>query len=161
MTSGSNTSSDISVSSNKTLIYSMAGLGAALILAFTLIIIFYEGDKTLALAGLVTIAGLIVPQIMTFKSSTENAVKITHVAEDLSKNTEKTNATFKLVDGQMTEFKRLMKLYADSEAARVGAEQKAEGIVVGQNTPVAEPDPTLAIDPTLKKAAKPNVGDKQ
>lgn len=156
MTNGSG-----SGTSNNTLIISIGVLGATLITAFTVIILFYEGDKTLALAGLVTVAGLIVPQIMTFKSSTENAVKITHVAEDLSKNSAKTDATFKLVDGQMSEFKRLMKLYADSEAARVGAEQKAEGIVVGQNTPVAEPDPSLAIDPSLKKDAKPTVGDKQ
>lgn len=145
--------------SNNVLIISIGILGATLIIAFTSIIIFYQGDKTLALAGLVTVAGLIIPQIMTFKSSTENAVRITGVAEDLSKNTAKTDATFKLVDGQMAEFKRLMKLYADSEAARVGAEEKAAGIVQGQNTPVMDQDPSLAIDPALRKPSKPNVGD--
>lgn len=147
--------------SNNTLIISIGVLGATLIIAFTTIILFYEGDKTLALAGLVTVAGLIVPQIMTFKSSTENAVKITTVDEKLDKNTAKTDATFKLVNGQMIEFKRLMKLYADSEAARVGAEEKAKGIVEGQNTPVADPDPSLAIDPALKQDARSKVGDKQ
>lgn len=139
----------------------MGILGASLIFAFTLIIIFYEGDKTLALAGLVTIAGLIVPQIMTFKSSTENAVRIEALDKKQDVNTEVTKDTFTLVDGQMSEFKRLMKLYADSEAARVGAEEKAAGIVQGQNTPVIDQDPTLAIDPSLKKAEKAKVGDKQ
>lgn len=148
-------------SSNNTLIISMGILGASLIFAFTLIIIFYEGDKTLALAGLVTIAGLIVPQIMTFKSSTENAVRIEALDKKQDVNTEVTKDTFTLVDGQMSEFKRLMKLYADSEAARVGAEEKAAGIVQGQNTPVIDQDPTLAIDPSLKKAEKAKVGDKQ
>lgn len=148
-------------SSNNTLIISMGILGASLIFAFTLIIIFYEGDKTLALAGLVTIAGLIVPQIMTFKSSTENAVRIEALDKKQDVNTEVTKDTFTLVDGQMSEFKRLMKLYADSEAARVGAEEKAAGIVQGQNTPVIDQDPTLAIDPALKKAEKAKVGDKQ
>lgn len=146
--------------SNTTLIISIGVLGATLIIAFTTIIIFYEGDKTLALAGLVTVAGLIIPQIMTFKSSTENAVKIAAVDNKLDKNSAKTEATYKLVDGEMTEFRRLMKLYADSEAARIGAEEKAAGVIIGQNTPVVDQDAALAIDPALKRAAKAKVGDK-
>lgn len=145
--------------SNNVLIISVGILGATLVMSFTAIILFYEGDKSLALAGLVTVAGLIVPQIMTFKSSTENAVKINTVDEKLDKNSAKTDATFKLVDGQMGEFKRLMKAYAESEAARVGAEQLAAGIVQGQNTPVLDQDPKLAIDPALKAPNGPKMGD--
>lgn len=144
---------------NNTLIIAIAIISAALIAAFTSIVLFYSGDSSIIIGSLTLLAGVIFAQLATFKSSTDNAEKITVVDRKLDSNTSTTKETLKLVDGQMTEFRRLMALYAASEAARVGAEQKAVGIVIGQNTPVVDPDPALAIDPAMKHDEKPTLGD--
>lgn len=144
---------------NNTLIITIAIISAALIAAFTSIVLFYKGDSSIIIGSLTLLAGVIFAQLATFKSSTDNAANIATLDKKQDVNTAVTKDTFKLVDGQMAEFKRLMRAYAESEAARVGAEQKAEGIVIGQNMPVIDPDPKLAIDPALKHAEKPVIGD--
>lgn len=144
---------------NNTLIITIAIISAALIAAFTSIVLFYKGDSSIIIGSLTLLAGVIFAQLATFKSSTDNAANIATLDKKQDVNTAVTKDTFKLVDGQMAEFKRLMRAYAESEAARVGAEQKAEGIVIGQNMPVIDPDPKLAIDPALKQDVKPKMGD--
>src|SRR6476659_4645237 len=104
---------------NRTLIITLGCIGVALVAAFVAIILFYEGDKGLVLAGLVTVAGLIIPQLLSLKSSAENAVRLEAVDQKLDasnvktnkkieENTAKTELTHTIVNSRMDEFIRTM-----------------------------------------------------
>lgn len=154
--------------SEKTQLWIYGIVGAALIVSFTVITLFYPDDKGIVYAALSVLAGLIFAAIKNAQTSVSNAADLKIVKADLAENNnttakvlDKSEQLVTQVDGRMTQMLALMERLTASKVETAAAVGKAEGIVIGQNTPVAEQNPELAIDPTLKKDAKAKVGDKQ
>jgi len=117
---------------NRSLIIVLGGLGVALIAAFVAIVLFYEGDEGLAIAGLVTIAGLIIPQLLSLKASTDNAVKLDQVEQKIVDNTATTDLTHRAVNSRMDEMIETVKRLGEAQQRLVAAQELARGITIGR-----------------------------
>jgi hypothetical protein len=125
---------------NNVLIGALGGLGLALIAAFVAIIVFYAGDKGLAIAGLVTVAGLIIPQLLSLKSSTDNAAKLEQVDQKLDDNTAVTTETHLAVNSRMDDMIETVKRLSEVQQDLVAAQSLARGIATGREQMGAAPD---------------------
>ncbi len=61
---------------NIILIVTLGALGAVLILASVIIFVFVPGDRASAIAHLIAVGGLLVPALLTLKSSVSNAGRL-------------------------------------------------------------------------------------
>jgi hypothetical protein len=132
---------------NDSLIIALSILGLSLIAAFVAIIVLYTGDKGIAIAGLVTVAGLIIPQLLSLKASTENAAKLESVGQKIDTNTAITQNVEQVAhETHLAVNSRMDELIARvEEQGRVQGELKAalalkEGIAVGREQMGAHPD---------------------
>lgn len=137
---------------NRTLIIVVGCLGGLAIAAFVAIALFYTGDKGIVFAGLTGLIVLFIPQLLSLKASTENTAKLVAVNTKLDSNTATTNQandtatrTEIAVDGRITQLMQTVEKLAAAQTALVGAEQLAAGIVIGQNTPLADQNPDLGV----------------
>jgi hypothetical protein len=124
---------------NTTLIIALSALGAVLVAAFVAIVLFYAGDKGLAIAGLVTVAGLIIPQLLSLKSSTENAAHLKQVDQKVDDNTAITERvaqvateTHLAVNGRMDDLIRKVQELAETQRQLAAAAALAKGIDIGR-----------------------------
>lgn len=129
---------------NRSLIISLAGVGVSLIVAYVAIFIFYQGDKALAIAGLTTVAGLVIPQLLSLKASTDNAAKIQQVDDKLVDNTVTTDATHRLVNSRMSELIATVQRLAEVQKQLVGAQALARGITIGREQTAHDTGPQIA-----------------
>lgn len=149
---------------NRTLIIVVGCLGALAIAAFVAIALFYEGDKGIVFAGLTGLIVLFIPQLLSLKASTDNSAKLSAVNTKLDSNTattiqanETATRTEIAVDGRITQLMETVEKLAAAQTALVGAEKLAEGIVIGQNTPVVDQNPELGVQTDEQQPATPTI----
>lgn len=94
---------------NKMLVLVVGLLGVSAIAAFVAIMIFYSGDKTVALAGLTALIGLLIPNMLTLRQGAMAArladVAAVNAAEASSKATElkaQVGSVHNIVNGERT-----------------------------------------------------------
>jgi len=126
--------------SNNSLIIALSVLGLALIGSFVAIIIFYNGDKGLAVAGLVTVAGLIIPQLLSLKASTDNATRLDKVNAKIDDNTVTTEMTHHAVNSRMDEMIATVKRLSEVQNDLIAAQSLAQGITIGREQIDKPPD---------------------
>jgi len=129
---------------NRTLIIALTVLGVTLLGAFVAIVLFYGGDKALAIAGLVTVAGLIVPQMLSLKASSDNATKLERVDRKIDGNTATTELTHTMVNSRMDQLIETVKRLAEAQQQLSSAQSLAQGISIGR----AQVSPDAPLDPT-------------
>jgi hypothetical protein len=132
---------------NNTLIIALGIMGAALIGAFVAIILFYDGDKAIAIAGLTAVAGLIVPQLLSLKASSDNAVKLEKVDKKIEENTATTNETHTLVNSRVTQLIETVKQLSEVQQELVAAQSLAAGITEGRAQAIQDATPNGGTPP--------------
>lgn len=156
--------------SNTSLIRILGVLGVACVAATTYILTSYKGDQIIAIGALATIAGTFVTALLGFRQSVanasmvqttatiaQNAVNIAQntvsevkaIKEDVKVNTEKTDETHGLVNGQTQAYKEMMDRFAAMQAQLAAAVALAEGITEGrrQVTDAAVTQPAEILNP--------------
>jgi hypothetical protein len=126
---------------NRTLIIALTALGVTLVAAFVAIILFYNGEKALAIAGLVTVAGLVIPNLLSLKTSTDNAVRLERVDRKVDENTAQTGRTHDAVNGQMEAFRQALREMTAMKVDLAAALALARGITIGREQAHQDPPP--------------------
>lgn len=110
---------------NSTLIYTTGALFAVSIISVVIILIFYDGDKVVAVGFFTSFLVLAVPVLMNLRQSAENAVK-------LDKNTAITEKTHIEVNSRVTQLIEAVKQQGEIQKELSAALALAQGIKEGR-----------------------------
>lgn len=138
---------------NKPLIVAISTIGLAYLSALVIVIVLYDGPKLPAIGALSVALGVLLPALLGLKQSTDNAVKLDTVVSKIDENTAKTEETHGAVNGQMADFRTLMRDFYLIQADMAAAKAKAAGIVEGRTQAETEVRKQEAFDAHQKNAA--------
>lgn len=110
---------------NRALVIVLGTLGIVLVVSAVAILLFYDGDKLIAIGGLATVAGLVIPGLLSLKQSADNATAI-------AKNTVLTAETHTAVNSRMDELIKTVQALAAARSQIASTDARAEGVREGR-----------------------------
>lgn len=110
---------------NRALVIVLGAIGIVLVVSAVAILLFYDGDKLIAIGALTAAAGLVIPGLLSLKQSADNATAI-------AKNTAITAETHTAVNSRMDELIKTVQALAAAKSQIASTDARAEGVREGR-----------------------------